>query len=143
MGETSTLACLFGAVVLLVTGIASWRILLSLTLGSLATIFLLNMAGSATNPLFAVPWQWHFVLGGWAFGAVFMATEPVTASHSDTGRLVYGFLIGVLAILVRVVNPAYPEGMMMAILFMNLFAAFIDYFVVEANTRRRKARYAA
>jgi len=143
MGETSALACLIGALFLLVTQIVSWRILLSVAAGSYVMSVILNLAGSTTNPMFAVPFHWHIVLGGWAFGAVFMATEPVTASHSNTGRLVYGFLIGVLAILIRVVNPAYPEGMMMAILFMNLFASFIDYCVVQANIKRRKARYAA
>lgn len=143
MGETSTLACLLGAFLLIVSGVGSWRIMLTVFAGSLATSYLLNVVGSTTNPLFGVPFHWHMVLGGWAFGAVFMATDPVSASHSNTGRLIYGFLIGVLAILVRVVNPAYPEGMMMAILFMNLFAAFIDYWVVRANVNRRKARYAA
>ncbi len=143
MGETSALACLIGAAILLWSRIGSWRIMLSVTLGSLATIFLLNAVGSTTNVFFDVPWHWHFVLGGWAFGLVFMATDPVSAAHSNTGRLIYGFLIGILAILIRVINPAYPEGMMMAILFMNLFASFIDYCVVESNIRRRKARYAA
>ncbi len=142
MGETSALAWLFGALVLVVTGVGSWRIMLSVVLGSAGTVLLLNNVGSASNPLFGVPLHWHVVLGGWAFGAVFMATDPVTSSHTNTGRWVYGFLIGVLAILVRVVNPAYPEGMMMAILFMNLFAAFIDYWVIRANVKRRKARYA-
>jgi Na+-transporting NADH:ubiquinone oxidoreductase subunit B len=117
--------------------------MLSLCAGSLATVLLLNAVGSTTNLFFNVPWHWHLVLGGWAFGAVFMATDPVSASHTNTGRFYYGFLIGVLAILVRVINPAYPEGMMMAILFMNLFAGFIDYCVVRANVKRRKARYAA
>jgi Na+-transporting NADH:ubiquinone oxidoreductase subunit B len=143
MGETSTLACLIGAAILIVTGVGSWRIMLSVAAGALATVLMLNAVGSETNLFFDVPWHWHLVLGGWAFGAVFMATDPVSAAHSNTGRLVYGFLIGLLSILVRVVNPAYPEGMMMAILFMNLFAAFIDYFVVQSNVKRRKARYAA
>ncbi len=143
MGETSTAACLFGAAVLLASGVGSWRIMISVFAGSLAAIFLLNAAGSATNPFFDVPWYWHMVLGGWAFGTVFMATDPVSAAHSNTGRFIYGFLIGLLAILVRVVNPAYPEGIMLAILFMNLFGGFIDYYVVQANIKRRKARYAA
>jgi len=143
MGETSALACLIGGAFLILTGVGSWRIMLSVVAGSALMTFILNAAGSATNPLFGVPFHWHIVLGGWAFGAVFMATDPVSAAHSNTGRLVYGFLIGILAILIRVVNPAYPEGMMMAILFMNLFAAFIDYCVVQANIKRRKARYAA
>ncbi len=143
MGETSTAACIFGAVVLILSRVGSWRIMLSVVLGSYATTRLLNAVGSETNLLLNVPFEWHFVLGGWAFGLVFMATDPVSAAHSETGRYIYGFLIGVLAILIRVVNPAYPEGMMLAILFMNLFAALIDYFVVQANVKRRRARYAA
>ncbi len=143
MGETSTLACLIGAVVLLITRIGSWRILGSLIAGSFLATLLLNAIGSDTNPLLNVPFHWQMVLGGWAFGAVFMATEPVTASHTEKGQLIYGFLIGVLAIFIRVLNPAFPEGMMLAILFMNVFAATIDHFVVQANIRRRKARYAA
>jgi Na+-transporting NADH:ubiquinone oxidoreductase subunit B len=143
MGETSTLACLFGAAVLIVTRIGSWQIMASLAAGSYLTSLLLNSVGSETNLLFNVPFYWHFVLGGWAFGMVYMATEPVTAAHTELGKYIYGFLIGVLAILIRVVNPAYPEGMMLAILFMNLFASLIDYFVVQANVKRRRARYAA
>ncbi len=143
MGETSTLACLFGAAVLIVTRIGSWRIIASLAAGSYLTTLLLNSVGSQTNLMFGVPFYWHIVLGGWAFGAVYMATEPVTAAHTETGKYIYGFLIGVMAILIRVVNPAYPEGMMLAILFMNLFASLIDYFVVQANVKRRRARYAA
>ena len=143
MGETSAAACLFGAVVLIVSGVGSWRIMASIVAGSFLTAALLNGVGSETNLLFNVPFTWHVVLGGWAFGAVFMATDPVSAAHSNTGKYVYGLLIGVLAILIRVVNPAYPEGMMLAILFMNLFSALIDYFVVQANIKRRKARYAA
>ncbi|MDA1313190.1 MAG: NADH:ubiquinone reductase (Na(+)-transporting) subunit B [Acidobacteria bacterium] len=143
MGETSTAACIFGAVVLIVSRVGSWRIMLGVVGGSYATTLLLNAVGSETNLLFNVPFGWHFVLGGWAFGAVFMATDPVSAAHSETGRYIYGFLIGMLAILIRVVNPAYPEGMMLAILFMNLFAALIDHFVVQANVKRRRARYAA
>ena len=143
MGETSALACLIGAAILILTGIGSWRIMGGVLLGSVLTAALLNLVGSATNPLFNVPIHWHLVLGGWAFGAVFMATDPVSAAHSNKGRYIYGFCIGVLAILIRVVNPAYPEGMMLAILFMNLFASFIDHFVVQANVKRRRARYAA
>ena len=143
MGETSTLACLIGAAVLLVSGVGSWRIMLSVAVGSFLASLLLNSIGSETNPLFGVPFYWHFALGGWAFGAVYMATDPVSAAHTNTGKFMYGFMIGVLAILIRVVNPAYPEGMMLAILFMNLFAALIDYFVVQANVKRRRARYAA
>ena len=117
--------------------------MLSVAVGSFLASLLLNSIGSETNPLFGVPFYWHFALGGWAFGAVYMATDPVSAAHTNTGKFMYGFMIGVLAILIRVVNPAYPEGMMLAILFMNLFAALIDYFVVQANVKRRRARYAA
>ena len=143
MGETSTAACLFGALVLILSRVGSWRIMLGVAVGSHAATLLLNAVGSQTNLLLNVPFEWHIVLGGWAFGAVFMATDPVSAAHSQTGRYIYGFLIGVLAILIRVVNPAYPEGMMLAILFMNLFAALIDHFVVQANVKRRRARYAS
>ena len=111
--------------------------------GSFVITLLLNAIASDSNPLLAVPFHWHIVLGGWAFGMVYMATDPVSASHTNTGKYIYGFLIGVMAILIRVVNPAYPEGMMLAILFMNLFAAFIDYWVIQANVKRRAARYAA
>jgi Na+-transporting NADH:ubiquinone oxidoreductase subunit B len=103
---------------------------------------LLNAVGSDKNPMFAMSPAWHMVLGGWAFGMVFMATDPVSSAFTDTGKLVYGFLIGVFVLLVRVVNPGYPEGMMLAILFMNMFAPLIDHFVVEANIKRRKLRYA-
>ena len=143
MGETSVLACLFGAVILIATGIGSWRIMIGLVAGSYATTLLLNTIGSETNVLMAVPFHWQIVLGGWAFGLVFMATDPVSAAHTHRGRWIYGFLVGVMAILVRVVNPAYPEGMMLAILFMNVFASTIDHFVVRANVRRRQARYAS
>jgi Na+-transporting NADH:ubiquinone oxidoreductase subunit B len=143
MGETSTLACLIGAAILILTGIGSWRIMVSVVAGSFAIVSLLNAVESSSNPLFSVPFEWHIVLGGWAFGAVFMATDPVSAAHTNPGKYVYGFLIGMLAILIRVVNPAYPEGMMLAILFMNLFASFIDHFFVQANIKRRRARYAA
>lgn len=143
MGETSVLACLFGALVLVGTGIGSARILLAVAAGTLLMGGALNLIGSDTNPFFAVPFWWHFLLGGWAFGTVFMATEPVTAPSTNGGRLVYGFLIGVLAVLIRVVNPAYPEGMMLSILLMNVFAPLIDHFALRANLRRRRARRAA
>jgi len=143
MGETSALACLAGAVVLVATGVGSWRILVGVTIGTIAAASGLNAIGSATNPYFDVPFWWHMVLGGWAFGTVFMATDPVTATQTNTGRWIYGVLIGLLTVLIRVVNPAYPEGMMLAILFMNVFAATIDHFVVRANIRRRQARAAA
>jgi Na+-transporting NADH:ubiquinone oxidoreductase subunit B len=141
MGETSALACLLGAVLLVVTGIGSWRIIVSVAAGTMATAMLLNAIGSDTNPFFDVPFWWHFVLGGWAFGTVYMATEPVTAPGTEGGRIVYGFLTGVLIVLIRVVNPAYPEGTMLAILFMNVFAPLIDHFALRLNVRRRQARY--
>ena len=142
MGETSALACLAGAALLVVTGIASWRVMASVTVGTVLMAWILNTVGSATNPFFDVSPAWHLVLGGWAFGMVYMATDPVSAPSSLGGHYVYGFLIGVLVVLIRVVNPAYPEGMMLAILFMNLFAPLIDYFAIQANVRRRRARYA-
>ena len=143
MGETSTLACLIGAIILIGTGVGSWRIMASGVVGSFVMVQILNAASSATNPLMNVTFDWHVVLGGWAFGLVFMATDPVSAAHTNKGRYVYGFGIGMLAILIRVINPAFPEGMMLAILFMNMFASLIDHFVIQANIKRRKARYAA
>ncbi|MDP1571079.1 MAG: NADH:ubiquinone reductase (Na(+)-transporting) subunit B [Vicinamibacterales bacterium] len=143
MGETSVFACLLGALLLVVTGVGSWRIMVGVTLGTVVAAAGLNAIGSTTNPYFELPFWWHMVLGGWAFGMVYMATDPVTGTHTNTGRWIYGVLIGVLVVLIRVVNPAYPEGMMLAILLMNVFAATIDYFVVRANIRRRQARAAA
>lgn len=140
MGETSTLACLLGAGYLILTGIGSWRIMLSMVLGMVGMSLLFNGIGSDTNPMFALTPQWHLVLGGFAFACVFMATDPVSAAITDTGKLIYGFLIGVLGVLIRVVNPAYPEGWMLAILFMNACAPLIDYFIVEKNIKRRMAR---
>ena len=143
MGETSALLCLLGAFILIVTGMGSWRTMAGVTLGTAAMVFLLNAVDSSTNPAFGVPFGWHVVLGGWAFGTVFMATDPVSSAFTDKGRWIYGFGIGVMVVLVRVVNPAYPEGMMLAILFMNMFAPFIDHFFVQANIKRRLARNAA
>jgi Na+-transporting NADH:ubiquinone oxidoreductase subunit B len=143
MGETSAALCLLGAVILVVSQIGSWRTMAGVTLATAATATLLNLVGSQTNAFFSVPFWWHFVLGGWAFGMVFMATDPVSSAFTDKGKWIYGAGIGVLVVLVRVVNPAYPEGMMLAILFMNMFAPFIDYFVVQANIKRRLARNAA
>lgn len=140
IGETSTLAVLMGGVVLMVMGIASWRIIAGTMLGMIAMSTLFNMIGSETNPMFAMPWYWHFVLGGFAFGLIFMTTDPVSAAMTHTGRWVFGALIGVMVVLIRVVNPAFPEGMMLAILFANLFAPLIDHFVVQANIKRREAR---
>ena len=142
MGETSFAACAFGAAVLTATGVGSWRIMASVAAGTLAAALMLNGIGSATNPFFDLPPLWHFLLGGWAFGAVYMATDPVSAPAALRGQYVYGFLIGALAVLIRVVNPAYPEGMMLAILFMNLFAPLIDYCAEQANVGRRRARRA-
>ena len=142
MGETSALACLLGAAVLVVTGVGSWRIMASVTIGTVVMAWVLNALGSASNPFFDVSPAWHLVLGGWAFGTVYMATDPVSAPSVLGGHYVYGFLIGALVVLIRVVNPAYPEGMMLAILFMNLFSPLIDYFAVRNNVRRRRARYA-
>jgi Na+-transporting NADH:ubiquinone oxidoreductase subunit B len=140
IGETSTVAILIGAAMLLVTGIASWRIMAGVLLGMVATVFLFNSVGSDTNQLFNMPWHWHFALGGFAFGMVFMATDPVSAAMTDTGKWYFGILIGFMVALIRVVNPAFPEGMMLAILFGNLFAPLIDHFVVQANIKRRVAR---
>lgn len=140
MGETSALACLVGAVLLVITGVGSWRIMAGVVIGTVVAASVFNAVGSPTNPYFEIPFWWHMVLGGWAFGTVYMATDPVTGTHTDTGRWIYGLSIGVLTILVRVVNPAYPEGMMLAILFMNVFAPTIDHFVVRANVRRRRLR---
>lgn len=140
IGETSTLAILLGGCFLLFTRIASWRIMLGVFLGMVATATLFNVIGSETNPAFATPWYWHFVLGGFAFGMVYMATDPVSASMTNTGKLIFGGLIGLMTVLIRVVNPAYPEGVMLAILFANLFAPTIDYYVVKANVNRRRAR---
>lgn len=141
IGEVSTAAILLGAVLLLWTGIASWRIMLGVVLGTVAMGLLFNAVGSDSNPMFALPFWWHFVLGGWAFGTVFMATDPVSASMTETGKLAFGALIGVMVMLIRVVNPAYPEGMMLAILFANIFAPLIDDFVIRANVNRRMARH--
>ncbi len=140
IGETSTLAILIGGAILLVMGIASWRIVLGVMLGMMLTATLFNFIGSASNPLFAVPWYWHLVVGGFAFGMMFMATDPVSAAMTNTGKLWFGALIGFMVVIIRVVNPAYPEGMMLAILFANLFAPLIDHFVVQANIKRRLAR---
>ena len=138
IGETSTLAILIGAVIILVTGVASWRIMLSVFVGGYVMGMLLNVF--AVNPFMELPAYQHLLLGGFAFGAVFMATDPVTATQTTRGKYIYGFLIGLLAILIRVLNPAYPEGVMLAILLMNVFAPLIDHYVVEGNIRRRLKR---
>lgn len=141
-GETSTIACLLGLAFLLTTRIANYRMVLGCLLGMIAFSSLLNWIGSDTNPAFATPWYWHLVIGGYAFGLVFMVTEPVSGSHTNAGRWIYGALIGFMVVMIRVINPAFPEGMMLAILFGNVFAPLIDYFVVQANIRRRARRNA-
>ncbi len=138
VGETSTLAILIGAIILLVSGIASWRIMISVLAGGAVMGLLLNTF--AVNPLMEIPWYQHFLLGGFAFGMVFMATDPVTAAQTNKGKYIYGFLIGIMAILIRVLNPAYPEGMMLAILLLNVFAPLIDYIVVQSNISKRIKR---
>jgi len=140
VGETSALAIFVAGIFLLMTKAASWRIMAGVMIGMIATSLLFNMIGSETNPMFAMPWYWHLVVGGFAFGMVFMATDPVSASMTNTGKWYFGALIGVMCVLIRVVNPAFPEGMMLAILFANLFAPFIDWTVVRANVKRRLAR---
>ncbi len=140
MGETSTLACLIGLAFLLITKIANYRMVLGCLIGMIGFSLLLNWIGSETNPMFAMPWYWHLVTGGFAFGLVFMVTEPVSGAHTNTGRYIYGALIGFMVVMIRVINPAFPEGMMLAILFGNVFAPLIDYFVVQANIKRRVKR---
>ncbi|GJM44046.1 MAG: Na(+)-translocating NADH-quinone reductase subunit B [Gemmatimonadota bacterium] len=141
MGEVSALACLIGALILVGTGVGAWRIMISMIAGGLAGGFLMNASAGATSAgIMHLPPHWHLVLGGFAFGTVYMATDPVSAAATHTGKLIYGFLTGVLAVLIRAVNPAYPEGVMLAILFMNVFAPLIDHFVVQSNVKRRLAR---
>jgi Na+-transporting NADH:ubiquinone oxidoreductase subunit B len=140
LGETSTLACLIGAAILAYTGVGSWRIMVSMLAGGLGFAILLWIIGSDTSPMFLMPPWWHLVVGGFAFGVVFCITDPVSATLTETGKWIYGALAGVMTILIRVINPAYPEGVMMAILLANVFAPVIDFFVVEANIKRRKIR---
>ena len=140
IGEVSTLAILIGGAIILWAGVASWRIVVGVFAGATVTSLMFNLIGSETNHMFAVPFWWHFVLGGFAFGTFFMATDPVTASVTNTGRYIFGALVGAMTILIRVVNPAFPEGIMLAILFANIFAHLIDYFVMNANAKRRKVR---
>ncbi len=137
IGETSTVAILVGLAILLFTKIASYRIVGGVILGTIVTSYLFNLIGSDTNPMFQMPFWWHMVMGGYAFGLVFMATEPVSGSHTNTGRWIYGFVIGFMVIMIRVLNPAYPEGMMLAILFGNLLSPLIDHFVVSRNISYR------
>ena len=138
LGETSTLAILIGAAILVLTGVASWKVIFSVFAGGAAMGLILNLF--AINEFMALPFWEHLLLGGFAFGAVFMATDPVTAAQTEKGKWIYGFLIGFLAILIRVLNPAYPEGVMMAILLMNVFAPLIDHYIVESNIKKRLKR---
>ena len=140
IGETSTLAILIGGAVLLATRIASWRIVAGVFLGMAALSTLFNIIGSDSNPMFNMPFYWHLVIGGFAFGMIFMATDPVSAAYTNTGKFAYGILIGLMTVLIRVVNPAFPEGIMLAILFANLFAPLMDHFVIQSNIKRRLAR---
>ncbi|HPI79764.1 MAG TPA: RnfABCDGE type electron transport complex subunit D, partial [Cyclobacteriaceae bacterium] len=138
IGETSVLMCLIGAVILIATGVGSWKIIVSVFAGTYFMGLGMNLIGA--NPFMQMPAQYHLVIGGLAFGAVFMATDPVTAAQTETGKWIYGFLIGVLSVIIRVFNPAYPEGVMLAILLMNVFAPLIDYYIVKANKKRRLQR---
>lgn len=140
IGEVSTLAILIGGAVLIYTKIASWRVIAGAIIGLVVTAFIFNLIGSDTNPMMSLAPHWHLVIGGFMFGAVFMATDPVSAAHTDTGRWFYGLLIGFMTVAIRVVNPAFPEGIMLAILFANLFAPLFDYFVKQANIKRQTAR---
>jgi len=137
LGETSTLACAIGLCFLLLTKIANYRMIVGCLFGMVAFSSFLNWIGSDTNPMFSMPWYWHLVVGSYAFGLVFMVTEPVSGSHTNLGRYIYGALIGFMVVMIRVLNPAFPEGMMLAILFGNIFAPLIDHFVVMANIKRR------
>lgn len=140
IGETSVIAIAIGAVILLWTGIASWKTMISVFVGGALTAFLFNKIGDPQNAVAMMPWYQHLILGGFCFGAVFMATDPVTSARTETGKYICGFLIGVVAIMVRVMNPGYPEGMMLAILLMNAFAPLIDYCVVQNNISKRLKR---
>ena len=140
IGETSTLFILMGLLLLFYNKVASWRIVVGVLLGTIFTSVLFNTIGSDTNPMFSLPFYWHLVIGGYAFGLTFMAVEPVTGSHTNLGRWYYGILIGIMVVLIRVINPAFPEGMMLAILFANLFAPIIDHFVQERNIKIRLRR---
>ena len=143
MGETSALMCLIGAIILIATGVGSWRTMAGVALGTTIMALLMNLVHSTTNGSFVIPFWWHMVMGGWAFGTVFMATDPVSSAFTNTGKWIYGAMIGSFVVLVRVVNPAYPEAMMLSILFMNMLAPLVDHYVVKANIKRRLARSAA
>ena len=140
IGETSTLLCILGAGLLIATGVGSWRIMLSTFLGAIAMTAVMNIFAPSADSLLALPPHYHIVMGGFAFGLVYMATDPVSAAQTNIGKWIYGFLIGVIVIIVRVINPAYPEGMMLSILFMNAFAPLVDYYVLQAHIARRTSR---
>ena len=140
IGETSVIAIALGAIILLWTGVASWKTMFSVFAGGIVMGLIFNVFGSTDNMMAQLPWYEHIVLGGFCFGAVFMATDPVTSARTEKGKFIYGFLIGVMAIVIRVLNPGYPEGMMLAILLMNIFAPLIDYCVVQSNISRREKR---
>jgi Na+-transporting NADH:ubiquinone oxidoreductase subunit B len=139
LGETSALACLLGAAFLIYTRIASWRIMVAVFAGLIIPSLLFS--GESANPMMSMPWHWHIVVGGFAFGAIFMATDPVSAAQTNAGKWVFGLLIGFMTWLIRVINPAFPEGIMLAILFANIFAPVIDHFVIRANVKRRLKRH--
>jgi Na+-transporting NADH:ubiquinone oxidoreductase subunit B len=141
LGETSTLACLIGALILIITGIGSWKIISSTVIGAALLAFFFNLVGSSVNPMFSVSFWWHLVLGGFAFGVVFMATDPVSAAMTEKGKIIYGLLVGSLIVFVRVLNPGFPEGVMLAILFGNICAPLIDRIFISANMKRRTIRY--
>lgn len=140
IGETSTLAVSLGGIALLLMRIASWRIVLGCLLGMMMLSSLLNLIGSEDNPMFALPWHWHLVMGGFAFGVFFMATDPVSSAMTNTGKLIFGILVGLMTVLIRVLNPAFPEGVMLAILFANAAAPTIDYFVEQSHIKKRLQR---
>ena len=144
IGETSTLCILIGAIFLIITGIGSWRTMSGVMIGMMFMTLILNQFGQligSTNPMLYIPPHYHFVMGSFAFGMVFMATDPVSSAHTKKGMWYYGILIGAMCVIIRAINPAYPEGMMLAILFANAFAPLFDYYVLEANVKRRKLRY--
>jgi Na+-transporting NADH:ubiquinone oxidoreductase subunit B len=142
LGETSLAACLFGAAMLIYSRIASWRIILSVFAGMIIPALLFSGVSDGSNAMLEMPWQWHIAVGGFAFGAVFMATDPVSAPDTMMGHVIFGLLVGALTWVIRVINPAFPEGIMLAILLGNIFAPLIDYFVIRANVRRRVKRNA-
>ena len=143
IGETNKMLIFISALFLILTGITSWRVMLGSVLGLFIMAFIANLFSPySTNSMLSIPPHYHLVMGSFMFGTVFMATEPVTGSHTDKGRWIFGFLVGALTVIIRSINPAYPEGIMLAILLMNAFAPLIDYYVVQSNIRKRMVRYA-